>query len=128
MIEGGVRDALLHVVRVEVGVADFHRHAARQLALRAQVEAEAFHHARQALLDGRHINGVLFERPFLADGLPLLIGAHGRAVLPVGLLPDFETVLAHGAFHGYGRQTAQGADFLHAHRAEQMVGLFPHHR
>ena len=35
MVEGGVGDALLHIVRVEVGVADFYRHAARQFALRA---------------------------------------------------------------------------------------------
>ena len=80
MVEGGVRDALLHVVRVEVGVADFHRHTTRQFALRAQVEAEALHHPCQTLLDGRHIDGVLFKRPFLADRLPLLIGAHGCAV------------------------------------------------
>lgn len=46
MVEGGVGDALLHVVRVEVGVADLHRHAAGQLALRAQVKAEALHHPR----------------------------------------------------------------------------------
>ena len=46
VVEGGVGDALLHVVRVEVGITDLHRHAARQLALRAQVEAEALHHPR----------------------------------------------------------------------------------
>ena len=103
MVKGGVRDALLHVVRVEVRVADFHRHAARQFALRAQVEAEALHHARQALPDGRHIYRVLLEGAFLADGLPLLIRADGRVVLSVGLLPDVEAVLTHGAFHGHGR-------------------------
>ena len=128
VVEGGVRDALLHIVRIEVGVTDFHRHATRQFALRAQVEAEAFHHPRQALPDGSHVNRVLLKRPFLADGLPLLVRAHGRAVLPIGFLPDVEAVLAHRAFHRQRRQSAQGADFLHAHRAEQMVGLLPHHR
>ena len=118
MVEGSVGDTLLHIVCVEVGVADFHRHAARQLALRTQVETEAFHHACKALLDGCHINGVLFESAFLADGFPFLVRAHGRAVLPVGLLPDVEAVLAHGAFHGQRWQSAQGANFLHTHRTE----------
>ena len=92
MVEGGVRDALLHVVRVEVGIADLHRHTARQLMLRSQVETQALHHVRQAMADTRHIDSVLLKGMFLADRLPLLIGTHRRAVVPVGLLPDIDAV------------------------------------
>ena len=127
MVEGGVRDALLPIVRVEVGIANLHRHAACQLALGAQVESEALNHPRQALPDRCHIDGILLEGALLTDRLSFLVGTHGGIILTVGLFPYHEARLAEGLLEGHGRQVSQGADGLHPHRAEQQAGLLPHH-
>lgn len=123
MVEGGVGNAHLHGMGVEVGVADLHRDAGGELLLLAEGKGDLLHHAYQQVVDHVDIDGVLVEGALGADAFPLGIGNHRSWVDAVCLFPDHQPVLPQHLLHHFGRDTAQGFDGGNAHGSQQPEGL-----
>ena len=128
MVERSVGNLPLHGVSVEVGIADLHRDAARQLGLRAHLERQPLHHPRQHALQQHDVNGVGLESVLLAQRLLLLIRLHWRGVDAVSFLPDLHAVLAKCLTDNDIRHLTEVADCHDPHRTQQLIRLGSDHR
>lgn len=127
VIGAGVGNAGLFGDGIEVGIAQFHRNATRELVLLPEFKGDLFGHPHQFVIQEGHVGGVGLEGVFGGDALLFAIGNDGTLVYAVGPSPEFYTVLSKEVtehFHGYFRKHPDG---LHAHLPEQFRGLFAYH-
>ena len=126
VVAGGVADALLAGVRVEVGVAHLDGDAAGELPPAAQLEGERFGHGGEEAPQLGHVDGVALEGALGADALAFMPGDHRAVVDAVGLAPQHRAVLAQQPLHQVDGHLLQGMDPHHAHAAQQVRGLAAH--
>jgi len=126
-VHGGVGDAGLHGVGIEVGVSDFDGDATGEFVFAAQLEAQFFTHADEDVAQCGDVDGILLKGLFGGDGFIFRIGDDGGVVDAVGFFPDDAAVFAEDLLEEFTRHFLQGVDAEDAHVAEELVGFVTDH-
>ena len=126
-VHGGVGDAGLHGVGIEVGVADLDGDASGEFVFAAQLEAQFFAHADEDVAQRGDVDGILLKSLFGRDGFVFGIGDDGAVVDAIGFFPDDAAVFAEDLFEEFARHFLERVDAEDTHVAEELVGLIADH-